>query len=209
MTISATCNSTETEPVEVAFVGVMEGAGVSVKAGEKVWVGVGVWVAASVGVEVIEGEGAGVGVRFMVGAGVEVAAGIGVVTGDAGAVGVAVGAGVGVAVGVGANANGSITTRTMKAPKVLGLVKLFEDVPQNERLVLVELSNKRVFRGTPVVSITIKKLPESTTFKLEISRVFQPPMPTVEFVDIGGTISLEKLAPVMCMVKLSFAAYHA
>lgn len=124
-------------------------------------------------------------------------------------VAVVVRAGAGVAVGIDVETDGSITTRTMKAPKVLGLVKLFKDGPQSERLVLVELSNKRVFRGTPVVSITIKKLPESTTFKLEIFRVFQPPMPTVEFVDIGGTISLEKLAPVMCMVKLSFAAYHA
>ena len=123
--------------------------------------------------------------------------------------GVAVGAGVAVAVGVGTKVNGSITTRTMKAPKVKGLVKLLIDDPENELPVLVELSNKMVFLASPVASTTIEKLPERTEFKLEMSKRFQPPVPTVEVVDIGGTISLEKSDPVMCMVKLSPAAYQA
>lgn len=92
---------------------------------------------------------------------------------------------------------------------MLGLVTPLIDVPQNERLVLVELSNRRVFLSSPVVSITTQKLPETVKFLLETSKLFQPPAPTVEVVDIGGTISPEKLDPVMCIVKLSFAAYHA
>jgi tetrahydrodipicolinate N-succinyltransferase len=151
-------------------------------------------------VEVGDAVGVGVGV-VEVGVGVEVAAGDDVV------VGVAVGAGV--AVEVGAKANGSITTRTIKAPKVKGLVKLLIDAPENERLVPIELSNKMVSLASPLASIIIKKLPESTKPKLEISKLFQPPVPTVEVVDIGGTISFEKLDPVICMVKLSPAAYHA
>lgn len=125
-------------------------------------------------------------------------------------VGVAVVVRAGVAVGIGVETDGSITTRTMKAPKVLGLVTPLRVGPQNDLLVLVELSNSRVFLGVPVVAITTPKLPETVRFRLETSKLFHPaPIPTVDVVDVDGVSSPERSGPVTCIVRLSPAVYHA